>query len=93
MRVLKLPEKTKDPVVDGYLGTIPVVLSSRKAQHNHVKTRKAVLNITGRKFETLSRAQGPMQLTLVERGAKENVRKPIRVTAADSHFTVADVGQ
>jgi polyphenol oxidase len=95
-RIYASPEaarKDEGPGGDGYLGTIPVVLSSRKGQHNHVKTRNAVLNITGRKFETLSRAQGPMQLTLVERGAKENVRKPIRVTAADSHFTVADVGQ
>lgn len=93
-RIYASPEaarKDEGPGGDGYLGTIPVVLSSRKGQHVHRRTRNAVLNITGRKFESLSRAQGPMQLTLVERGLKENERKPIRVTAADSHFTIADV--
>ena len=93
-RVYASPEaarKDEGPGGDGYLGTIPVVLSSRKPQHIHTRTRNAVLNISGRKFETLSRAQGPMQLTLVERGRKESERKPIRVTAADSHFTIADV--
>jgi hypothetical protein len=93
-RIYASPEaarKDEGPGGDGYLGTLPVVLSSRKSQLNHTRTRNAVLNISGRKFETLSRAQGPMQLTLVERGRKESERKPIRVTAADSHFTVADV--
>ena len=93
-RIYSSPEaarKDEGPGGEGYLGTIPVVLSSRKSQHVHRRTRNAVLNVTGRKFETLSRAQGPMQLTLVERGLKENERKPIRVTAADSHFTIADV--
>ena len=93
-RVYASPEaaaKDGGPGSEGYLGTIPVVLNSRKNEHVHKRTRNAVLNVTERKFETLSRAQGPMQLTLVERGLKENQRKPIRVTAADSHFTVADI--
>lgn len=93
-RVYASPEtaaKDPGPGGEGYLGTIPVVLNSRKGEHNHKRTRNAVLNISGKKFETLSRAQGAMQLTLVERGAKEGQRKPIRVTAADSHFTIADV--
>jgi len=93
-RVYASPEaarKDEGPRGEGYLGTIPVVLSSRKPQHVHRKTRNAVFSITERKFETLSRAQGPMQLTLVERGVKENERKLIKVNAADSHFTIADV--
>jgi polyphenol oxidase len=93
-RVYASPEaarKDEGPGGDGYLGTIPVVLDDRKKQHLHKRTRNAVLNISERKFDILSRAQGPMQLTLVERGVKENVRRPIRVTAADSHFTIADV--
>ena len=93
-RVYTSPEaarKDEGPGGDGYLGTIPVVLNTRKRQHVHKRTRNAVLNVSERKFETLARAQGPMQLTLVERGQKENERRPIRVTAADAHFTIADV--
>jgi len=85
--------KDEGPGGDGYLGTIPVVLDSRKNQHVHKRTRNAVFNVSEKKFDMLARAQGPMQLTLVERGLKENERKPIRVNAADSHFTIAELSQ
>ena len=52
-----------------------------------------MFNVSEKKFDMLARAQGPMQLTLVERGLKENERKPIRVNAADSHFTIAELSQ
>jgi len=95
-RIYASPEaagKDEGPGGDGYLGTLPVVLDSLKKHLSHKRTRNAVMNISSRSFETLSRAQGPMQLTLVERGVKEGTRKPIRVTAADAHFTVADIEQ
>lgn len=95
-RVYSSPEaarKDEGPGGDGYLGTIPVVLNHTGGQHIHKRTRNVVFNLSPRKVETLSRAQGAMQLTLVERGAKEDARRPIRVTAVDSFFTVADVQQ
>ena len=85
-------QRDEGPGSDGYLGTIPVVLHSRK-RHAHKRTRNAAVNISPKKFETIARAQSGLQLTLVERGVKENERKPIRVTAADSHFTVAEIAR
>ena len=95
-RLYATPEaarRDEGPGSDGYLGTIPVVLNSRKRQHVHKRTRNAVMNISPKKFDTIARAQAPLQLTLVERGLKENERRPLRVTAADSHFTIAEIAR
>lgn len=93
-RLYANPEAAKNdkgPGSDDYLGTIPVVLNDRKNLHVHKRTRSAAVNISMKKFESLSRTQGPSQLTLVERGAKEGQRKLIPVTAGDVHFSVADI--
>jgi polyphenol oxidase len=81
----------KGPGSDGYLGTVPVVLNDLKNLHVHKRTRDVVVNISAQKFESLTRTQAPDQLTLVERGARESVRKPIPVKAADVQFSVADI--
>ncbi len=91
-RVYANPEAAradKGPGSDDYLGTIPVVLNDRKGLHVHKRTRNVTLNVTGKRFERLA-ATAP-NLTLVERGAKENVRRVMPVTARDVHFTVAAV--
>jgi hypothetical protein len=93
-RLYASPEAAKNdkgPGSEGYLGTIPVVLNDRKNQHVHKKTREAVFNISREKFESLARAQGSGQLTLIERGGKEGARKPIPLAAADVQFSVAEI--
>ncbi len=93
-RIYANPEAAKNdkgPGSDDYLGTVPVVLNDRKNQHIHKRTRNVVINISTRKLEALARSPGAGQLTLVERGTKEGVRKLIPVVAADVQFSVADV--
>jgi hypothetical protein len=76
---------------DAYLGTFPVVLNDKANKHVHKRTRTVVINLSKKRFENLARAQGPLQLAFVERGAKEGVRKVTPVAARDAHFSIAEV--